>query len=284
MISGSTVYIGGAFTKFAAETTRERIAAICATANCEGEVAAGKATAWNPVANKAVDTLVVFGATVYAGGEFTKLGGATRERIGAICATAKCEGEVAAGKATAWNPKANGSVEALAISGSTMYVGGVFTEVGGSTREHIAAVCATAKCEGEVAAGKATAWNPKANGTVEALATSGSTIYAGGVFTESVDPRVRTPPPFAERPTAKANSLRAKPPRGTPAQTAASLRWRYRGYALRGRWLHVDGNKRQVGLCILPRRNTVVLDGSRDAEPHEHHPQRPRPDHQHGND
>ncbi len=184
VVSGSTVYIGGAFTKFGTETTRERIAAICATAKCEGEVAAGKATAWNPVANKAVNTLVVFGSLVYAGGEFTKLGGAPRERIGAVCATAKCEGEVAAGKATAWNPKANGNVEALAISGSTIDAGGIFTEVGGSTREHIAAVCATAKCEGEVAAGKATAWNPKANGNVEALAISGSTIYAGGIFTE----------------------------------------------------------------------------------------------------
>ena len=182
-ISGSTVFTGGAFTKIGVET-RERIAAICAAANCEGEVAAGKATAWNPKANKAVNTLAISSSTVYAGGEFTKIGTETRERIVAICATAKCEGEIAAGKATAWNPKANGIVETLAISGATVYAGGAFTEVGGSSRERVAAICATAKCEGEIAAGKATAWNPKANGIVETLAISGATVYAGGAFTE----------------------------------------------------------------------------------------------------
>ncbi len=181
--SASTVYVGGEFTSAGGET-RERLVAICATAKCEGEVAAGDATAWNPTANKPVNALAISGSTVYAGGEFTKIGGETRERLVAICATAKCEGEVAAGKATAWNPTANKPVNALAISGSTVYAGGEFTKIGGETRERLAAVCVTAKCEGEVAAGKATAWNPKANGTVEALAISGSTVYAGGEFTK----------------------------------------------------------------------------------------------------
>ena len=182
-ISGSTVYVAGEFTKIGTET-RERVAAICATAKCEGEVEAGKATAWNPKANGIVETLAISGATLYVGGAFTKIGVETRERIAAICATAKCEGEVEAGKATAWNPKANGIVETLAISGSTLYAGGAFTKIGVETRERIAAICATAKCEGEIAAGKATAWNPKANGTVETLAISGATVYAGGAFTE----------------------------------------------------------------------------------------------------
>ena len=136
-----------------------------------------------PKPTAVVETLAISGTTVYAGGAFTEVGGSTREHIAAVCATAKCEGEVAAGKATAWNPKANGVVEALAISGTTVYAGGAFTEVGGSSRERLAAVCATAKCEGEVAAGKATAWNPNPNGSVAALTISGSTLYAGGGFT-----------------------------------------------------------------------------------------------------
>ena len=161
--SGATLYAGGSFTIIGTET-REHIAAICATANCEGEVAAGKATAWNPGANASVATLAVSGTTVYAGGEFTTIGGEARERIAAICATANCEGVVAAGKATAWNPKANGAVNTVGVSGSTVYAGGTFTEIGESLRERVAAVCATAKCEGEVAAGKATAWNPELSG------------------------------------------------------------------------------------------------------------------------
>ncbi len=183
IVSGSTVYAGGAFTEIGGEP-RKDVAAVCATAECEGEVAAGKATAWKPEANNTVVTLALSGSTIYAGGEFTKLGGVAHERIGAVCVIAECEVGVAAGKATAWSPKANGKVEALAISGSTVYAGGAFTEAGGFPREHLAAICATAKCEGIVAAGKATAWNPKANGIVEALAISGSTVYAGGAFTE----------------------------------------------------------------------------------------------------
>jgi hypothetical protein len=183
--SGSTVYVGGAFTEVGG-SLREHIAAVCAIAKCEGEVAAGNATAWNPEANAGVATLAISGTTVYAGGEFTTIGGETRERIAAICAIAKCEGEVAAGDVTAWNPKANGVVDTIVVSGTTVYAGGAFTEIGGSLRERVAAVCATAKCEGEVAAGNATAWNPELVGTVVlTLAISGSTVYLGGEFTKA---------------------------------------------------------------------------------------------------
>ena len=183
-ISSTTVYAGGEFTTIGGEA-RERIAAICATANCEGVVAAGKATAWNPKANGAVNTVGVSGSTVYAGGTFTEIGGSLRERVAAVCATAKCEGEVAAGNATAWNPELLGAVVlTLAISGSTVYLGGEFTKAGGSARKDIAAVCAIAKCEGVIAAGKATAWKPTANAKVQTLAVSGANVYAGGAFTE----------------------------------------------------------------------------------------------------
>jgi hypothetical protein len=84
----------------------------------------------------------------------------------------------ATGAATAWNPDAGGAsftgVFALAVSGSTVYVGGDFTSIGGQTRNCIAAL--------DAATGVATAWNPNAAGRVLALAVSGSTVYAGGGF------------------------------------------------------------------------------------------------------
>jgi hypothetical protein len=66
-------------------------------------------------------------------------------------------------------------VLALAISGSTVYAGGIFTGIGGQTRNRIAAL--------DAATGLSTIWNPNANNTVRALAVSGSTVYAGGDFT-----------------------------------------------------------------------------------------------------
>jgi hypothetical protein len=66
-------------------------------------------------------------------------------------------------------------VYALAVSDSTVYVGGAFTTIGGQTRHHIAAVDTTN--------GFATGWNPNADDVVYSLAASGGTVYAGGQFT-----------------------------------------------------------------------------------------------------
>jgi len=76
----------------------------------------------------------------------------------------------------------NGTVYAIARSGSTVYLGGDFTAVRdpvtGATlgRSHLAAV--------DAATGRVTSWNPGANATVRALAVgSDGTIFAGGSFT-----------------------------------------------------------------------------------------------------
>jgi hypothetical protein len=82
------------------------------------------------------------------------------------------------GDATDWNPNANASVLALAVSGSTVYAGGYFSSIGGQTRNYIAAL--------DAATGAATDWNPNATvgyfNRIFALAVSGSTVYAGGWF------------------------------------------------------------------------------------------------------
>jgi LPXTG-site transpeptidase (sortase) family protein len=108
----------------------------------------------------------------YIGGAFTQLtpagGGPAVNRN--YIAHIKSDGTIDA----AWNPSANLWVYALAVSGNTVYVGGIFTAIGGQWRNNIAALDATT--------GSATVWNPNANDTVRALAVSGSTVYAGGGF------------------------------------------------------------------------------------------------------
>ena len=169
-VSGSTVYAGGTFTSIGGQT-RNNIAALSA--------GSGLATTWDPNADKEVDALVVSGSTVYAGGWFTSIGGQTRYAAAALAA--------GSGLATTWAPDAgnspygNANVSALAVSGSTVYAGGWFTSIGGQVRSGIAALSA--------GSGLATAWNPNAGGgssdgsPVLALAVSGSTVYAGGLFT-----------------------------------------------------------------------------------------------------
>jgi len=62
----------------------------------------------------------------------------------------------------------------IAVSGSTVYVGGGFTSVGGQARNRLAAL--------DASTGNATSWNPNADSWVNALAVSGSTVYVGGEF------------------------------------------------------------------------------------------------------
>ena len=62
-----------------------------------------------------------------------------------------------------------------AVSGNTVYVGGIFTSIGGQPRNRIAAIDATT--------GLATAWNPNADSWEQSLAVSGGIVYAGGAFT-----------------------------------------------------------------------------------------------------
>jgi len=134
------------------------------------------ATAWNPNPSVGGDVraLALDGAVVYVGGTFTSVGGQVRGNLAAL--------DLATGLATAWDPQASSSVYALAPDGQTVYTGGVFTTIGGQTRNALAALDSTT--------GLATAWNAGINawdpvfgsGTVYSLAVSGSTIFAGGIF------------------------------------------------------------------------------------------------------
>src|SRR6185295_15039739 len=79
-----------------------------------------------------------------------------------------------------WNPGTNGLVYAIAASGSSVYVGGQFTMVGGQTRHKLAAVNATT--------GAVTSWTPNpvwdfgGGEEVQSLLVNAGTVYVGGAF------------------------------------------------------------------------------------------------------
>jgi len=160
---GSTLYVGGNFTSIGGQS-RNNIAAL--------EVSTGNATSWNP--NAPGGGTYVFDiavsdddSTVYAGGNFTSIGGQSRNRIAALDATT--------GNATTWDPDSDDWVYVLELSGSTLYVGGLFSNIGGQTRNYIAAI--------DTSTGNATSWDPNANNQINTLEVSGTTVYTGGAFT-----------------------------------------------------------------------------------------------------
>jgi hypothetical protein len=86
-----------------------------------------------------------------------------------------------AGAIVSTNPdpmcQTNGRVNAVVYLGGTIYLGGSFTQVNGTTRNRLAAC--------DAASGNLLSWNPNANGVVRALKVSpaGTRVYVGGDFT-----------------------------------------------------------------------------------------------------
>jgi hypothetical protein len=116
---------------------------------------------------------------VYVGGYFDQVGGQSRDNLAAI--------DASTGAPLPWNPGAGGYigpyfdpyVSSLLADGQTLFVGGLFSEVGGETRHNLAAL--------DVATGAALDWDPGASTGVSALAGNGGTPYAGGRFLAAAD-------------------------------------------------------------------------------------------------
>lgn len=102
----------------------------------------------------------------FIGGDFTHVGDQPRNRLARINSD---------GSLHAWNPDANQSVRSLCVQGSTVYVGGLFTMVGGQVRQGIAAL--------DTANGVPSAWFPGASLGVYCMVLGGDTLYMGGNFT-----------------------------------------------------------------------------------------------------
>lgn len=166
---GDNLFVGGLFT------------------NAGGVVANGIArwngTAWSalgsgvarPAPRKpSVLSLAVVGSTLYAAGDFTSIGGVAANSV------ARWNGAVW----SALGPGINGWVYALAPSGTSLYAGGYFRTAGAVT------VNGVARWNGSAWSALGTGVsdpnpNPSFPALVYSLAVSGTTLYAGGMFTQA---------------------------------------------------------------------------------------------------
>lgn len=201
---GGRLYAGGLFTSFA-DSARGRLASV--------DPFAARVFSWNPNADGPVNSLVYFGNTFFIGGSFTSVGQAPRNNLAAVDSldgaplawnpnpaaevnVVAAQGNVFAGGlfrsvngverhnlaalddssgSTAWNPGVNNTVHALALSGTTLYIGGIFDGIGGQPIGRLGAV--------STSTGLPTAWRPQVgNGIVQTIETAGGVVYAGGAF------------------------------------------------------------------------------------------------------
>ena len=132
---GGTIYIGGHFTQVGPATgggVRRSMPR-----------AAGYRASFPKVAGNVLAVTSDGAGGWFIGGAFTHVGGLLRSNLAHVAADLSV---------SAWSPNPNSRVHALAVSGSTVYVGGEFTAIGGQGRQFIAAI--------DAATGAATAWNP----------------------------------------------------------------------------------------------------------------------------
>lgn len=164
-VSGSTLYVGGNFRKLDGQPRRNLGALSLATGQLVG--------AWKADADRPVEALAATGSTVFAGGRFgtvTDASGAKgRPYVAAVSA--------GSGAVTSWSVRPDDMVSALVTSsdGSTLYLGGAFRAVNGTSRRSTAAV--TTSGAGALTAFRGSATNAGNYAPVLDLALSGPTLY-----------------------------------------------------------------------------------------------------------
>ena len=165
-IRSGIVYLGGSFThvkdRQGVSRPRTGLAAISLD-SCE-------LLPWSADTNGDVYAVKAVGASIYVGGDFTRVDGTARARLAAVAADTS--------QVRAFNPGVNGPVRALAVSEGKVYAGGSFTQVGGVGRGHLAAFN---RDTGQLSR----TWKPTTTGSVLTLSSSPERrrIYVGGSFT-----------------------------------------------------------------------------------------------------
>jgi len=207
-VHGQRLYVGGKFTGIDG-TSRKRLVALNTST---GDVI----PTFKPAPNSHVREVVVSpdGATVYAGGTFSMLGGQPRLFAGSVAAASGVATSFApngydgsnvvtiglspdgkrffysthrnrlyaynpaASNTPVWHVNTNGNTQAITVSANEMWIGGHFSAVTRNPRSFLASL--------DPVDGSLNAWNPKCVGGtygVWALVLEGTHLHAGGTFT-----------------------------------------------------------------------------------------------------
>jgi N-acetylneuraminic acid mutarotase len=167
LVMGDDLYVGGRFTQTGDGTVSgvNRIARY--------DTGAGT---WHALPrmglNGSVYALTAGGVSLHVGGTFTQTGDGSLQNLGRIASYSTMSGTWYAPP----NGGLNGTVNALVVMGSDLYVGGTFTQTGDGSLQNL----------GRVARYSVASWHALPNqglsGTVNTLAVIGSDLYVGGAF------------------------------------------------------------------------------------------------------
>lgn len=166
-VIGNQLYMGGQFYTVNG-LSRKGFAAV--------NLSDGELTNWDPKGDNpgnAQDAILGYGDKIYIAGSFFKLDGISRPYL--------AQTDKASGAVTSWDamiPFNNFTpdVNALALSGNRLIVGGEYFGIGGQNRSNLAIL--------DALSGLATLWDPAPDGAVNTLAANDTMIVVGGAFSQ----------------------------------------------------------------------------------------------------
>jgi hypothetical protein len=173
-VVGDEVVVGGAFTS-AGGVSANRVARFNTQTNTWSTLGTGSS---NGVSGNNVEALAVVGDEVYVGGDFTSAGGVSANRVARFNTQTNTWSSLGTGSS---NGVSGNNVEALAVVGNEVYVGGGFTSAGGVSASSVARFNTQTNTWSSLGTGSSNG----VNGGVYALAVVGNEVYVGGGFTSA---------------------------------------------------------------------------------------------------
>ncbi len=155
LLDNATLFIGGLFTKLDT-SDRNNLGAVNMFDNT--------VTFFNPNVNGNVNSMAKDESILYIGGAFSSIGNETRNNLAGL--------NKLTGLVSTFNPSPNNEVFSLSHSSGILYSGGLFTNISGQPKKFFAAINSNASL----------ASCPLISGSVNAVSSSGDTVFVGGDF------------------------------------------------------------------------------------------------------
>ena len=164
IVVGNNVYASGYFYNASGDFSHPYLARF--NANGAGSID----SSWNPSPSFYVTRIVSDGTNVFAAGNFTSIGGQSRNYLAKL-------NTVSGAADASWNPSPNATLSSMVLDGTNLYVSGSFTSIGGQGRNYVAKLSTVS---GVVNPN----WNANVssllNGNVQALTVIGTNLFMGG--------------------------------------------------------------------------------------------------------
>jgi hypothetical protein len=167
-VVGNEVFVGGTFTS-AGGVSANRVARFNTLTNTWSSLGTG--------VNNLVAALAVSGSEVVVGGFFTQAGGVSANGVASFNTQTNTWSTLGTGSSNG----VNNWVQALAVVGNEVYVGGWFTLAGGVSANRVARFNTLTNTWSSLGTGSSNG----VNGTVFALAVVGNEVVVGGTFTSA---------------------------------------------------------------------------------------------------